>query len=154
MIILLVTWGLLRMNPTIVYDTLILRFPIIFGGIWAYFNRNNKQRLYYGFAIFALLSLCIRQNIVTHSMLIPVVFLLLSEVDLTKLPLKQSISWIGKYSFEIYLAQGLAMKIMKTHYWYNREVSILIITAFIIIFSIGFISWRKGVVYMLEHAKK
>lgn len=87
------------------------RFSIIALGVITYLalNDNNDAFLYKTYAFCALYAIVTKRvSGFDYSLLIPGVLCLFSLTEL-RLPLKKEISFLGKHSLEIYLAQSLAL---------------------------------------------
>ena len=103
----------------VVFPIFAYRFPIFILGIVAFLALQNDDRKYLlavfvfcaAFAIIAKLS-----EGLMLSLLVPIVLWGLGEIDI-KFPLEKPISFIGKHSLEIYLAQNLALN----HYYLNSD---------------------------------
>lgn len=130
---------LMRFESKVPIDSFFLtRIPIIILGITTYQYRNNHTLLLqtYGSAIFA--SLLFTQNIrVLQSMTIPVL-LVISDNYTNKLPFRKAITFVGKHSFEIYLAQNIAfnqfLQISSFDYYKSMVICMVIIVCCSVIF--------------------
>lgn len=87
------------------------RIPIIIIGTVTYFllAKNNNQRLLLYYLMGGLIAfLSINSVILFSSLTLPLLLYAFSKCDL-HLPLKRGVSFIGKHSLEIYLAQNFAL---------------------------------------------
>lgn len=88
-----------------------LRFPIIIFGAITFFiisRRNEKKILQFYLCGAVIAFLMIRNTTLACSLTIPLLLYSVSGCNM-KLPFKKQISFIGKHSLEIYLAQNLAL---------------------------------------------
>lgn len=124
-----------------------MRFGIIILGITAYLGikASDTQKLWVVFTVSALLVAAFRfSEQMTGSMLIPLILLALSSSGVTSMPLSRPISFIGKHSLEIYLAQNLALN----HYFLHNEgpfITKCLVSLAIIVFASMIFHWfHKG----------
>lgn len=139
---LVAVWRLHKLD--LFYDLFVWRIPIMLSGIVAYVNRSEIEKLCKTFTITIMVALCTRQQILVNSMMIPLLILILSNVDFSKLWQFQILSWVGKHSLEIFLAQTITTQYLMYHfYWCNVWLSLFSIVAITIglSFLFGVFQW-------------
>ena len=123
-----------------IYYPFLARIPVILCGIVAYINRKDLAFLTKMFAFLMLLGLTTRENMVIHSMMVPLFFVTLSMLELGKLPLQNMFTFLGKHSLEIFFAQTITTQyIMKNYYWGEKWLSLAIIIGITILLT--FLFW-------------
>lgn len=126
-----------------IYYAFQARIPVILCGVFAYLNRENKQFLIKAFAGMMLLALTTRENMMIHSMMIPLIMTSLSMVDLSVLPGRRFLNYCGEHSLELFLAQTISTQfMMQRYFWLNKWLSLGIITIFTIAFFFLFKGWQ------------
>lgn len=136
---IILTIFLMRFESKIPIDSFFLiRVPIIILGIVTYRYSSNRKTLsqVYGSAIFG--ALLFTQDIrILQSTIIPALLIVLDNY-INQLPFKKFMSFIGKHSFEIYLAQNLAfnqfLQISPFSYYGSMMICFSIIVCCSIIF--------------------
>lgn len=127
----------------VVADNLSSRLPIFILGIFTFYNLNKNQTkelfILYGAGI--ALSFIVENNNLRYSMSVPSFLLFLSCCTFhEKNRFYKNVSWIGKYSFEIYLAQVLTTKfILRSVFVDNVFVLYSAVVLFTVLISLLFI---------------
>ena len=135
------SWGLLKLEW--VYWAFQCRIPVIMCGIFAYLNRNNLSYCIKLFAVMLCLSLCTKEDMLIHSMIIPLLMTSLSLVNLKSLPLYKLFSWFGRHSFEFFLAQTITTQfVMYSYFWQTKWLSIVVIIGETALFGFLFGIWQ------------
>lgn len=126
-----------------IYYAFQARVPVILCGVVAYLNRDDKQFLLKFFAGMMLLMLTTRENMMIHSMMIPLLMTSLSMVDLDKLWGKKFLSYCGEHSFELFLAQTITTQfVMQRYFWVNQWVSLGVVIVMTAAFFLLFRGWQ------------
>lgn len=119
------------------------RLPIIGMGIYAYLCHGDKDSMMLFFPSMALLSICTNNAVLAHSMIIPLVMLCFSFVDLKRLPLCSVFTFIGKYSFSVFLAQTITTQFfMFSFFWRDKYVSFAIVILLTTVLSFIFAGFQ------------
>ena len=119
-----IKWGKYIFYTIIVYSTYIssiylnplmtYRIPVFIMGIYTFvlLRHNDKDGLYRMFILSALLGFVTYKNDMMGTLCIPMILLMLSFISLDSIPtyIYNGISFVGKHSLEIYLAQMLGTK--------------------------------------------
>ena len=116
---------------------LAYRFSLFFLGILLYIKvRDGKKNENYILCLsFAFFGIFFDNNLFLISTLTPISFVIMSNANFN-IPLKKSISYIGKYSYEIYIAQIIPVQfIYRTHI--TNDLYVLTIISIISTFSLG-----------------
>ncbi len=128
-----------------IYYPFLARIPVILCGIVAYINRKDLAFLAKMFAFLMLLGLTTRENMVIHSMMVPLFFVALSMIELGKLPLQNMFTFLGKHSLEIFFAQTITTQyMMKNYYWGEKWLSLAIIIGITILLALLFYLVQVG----------
>ena len=136
-VIILLPWLL---KEPLIYYPFLARFPVIICGVIAWGHRDDLTYLIKLFAFAMLLTLITRENMVIHSMMIPLLFAALSTVNLEKKPLDKALSFCGRHSLEIFFAQTITTQfVMQRYFWGDKWPSLLIVIGLTIAFS--FLFW-------------
>ena len=129
----------------IIHYLAFYRIPIILCGIYAWENRQDTGRLAITFALLSILAIALGPDMLTRSMAVPCLLMIASLIDQAHLIARQPITFIGKHSFEIFLAQTITTQfMMPTYFWHNKWLSLTIIIASTIAFSFLFALWEKA----------
>ena len=119
------------------------RLPIIGMGIYAYLCHGDKDSMMLFFPSMALLSICTNNAVLAHSMIIPLVMLCFSFVDLKQLPLCSVFTFIGNYSFSVFLAQTITTQFfMFSFFWRDKYVSFAIVILLTTVLSFIFAGFQ------------
>lgn len=102
------------------FDNFMWRIPLIFLGITTYIHRDNLSRLGKIMIFTLLFSIMFRDARIIYSVLTPIV-LLLSGAIFNRFYLEEIVSFIGRYSLEIYLAQMIVTKFVFRDYFFFNE---------------------------------
>lgn len=111
--VLILSFVLPHVLCQVVILPLSFRLPIIVLGILTYFNINNNKisELIYIYCVAIFLSFITKIDMLRYSLCVPSFLFLMNSVFIDKNNLiYKSISKIGKYTFEIYLAQVITTK--------------------------------------------
>jgi peptidoglycan/LPS O-acetylase OafA/YrhL len=128
------------LKEPLIYYPFLARFPVIICGVMAYVYRENLEYLVKFFAFAMLLTLTTKENMVIHSMMIPLLFAALSVVELKQKPLERVLSFCGSHSLEIFFAQTITTQfMMQRYFWIDKWLSLLIIVGLTI--AISFLFW-------------
>ncbi len=128
-----------------IYYAFVARWPVILCGVIAYLNRKDMSFLVRLFAVVMLLSLTTREEMMIHSLMIPLLLTALSFIELKNLPLEKAFSFCGKHSLEIFLAQTITTQyVMKHYYWGEKWLSLLIIIGITVVIASLFWSVQYG----------
>lgn len=120
------------------------RLPVIGMGIYAYLCRDERAHLALFFPSMLLLSIGTNNSILVHSMIIPVVMLCFSYVDLSRFPLHSVMTFIGKYSFSVFLAQTITTQyFMFSFFWCNKYLSFMIVILLTVALSFVFGGFQR-----------
>ena len=132
-----------------IYYPFLARIPVILCGIVAYINRKDLAFLAKMFAFLMLLGLTTRENMVIHSMMVPLFFVTLSMIELGKLPLQNMFTILGKHSLEIFLAQTITTQyMMKNYYWGEKWLSLAIIIGITMLLALLFYLVQVGLEWL------
>ena len=127
-----------------IYYAYQARIPVILCGIVAYQNRDNKPFLLKVFSFMMILMLTTRENMMIHSMMIPLLMTSLSMIDMGNLPCKSILSYLGEHSLELFLAQTITTQfVMQRYFWVNQWVSLGIVIGMTIAFFSLFRGWQR-----------
>ena len=127
------------LKEPLIYYPFLARFPVIICGVMAYVHRGDIEYLIKFFTFATLLILTTRENMVIHSMMIPLLLTALSMVNLEKKPLERVLSFCGCHSLEIFFAQTITTQfMMQRYFWIDKWLSLLIIIGLTIVFSFLF----------------
>lgn len=150
-LLVLVLFSPLLLKYIPIYYVFVARWPVILCGVIAYLNRKDLSFLVKLFAVVMLLSLTTREEMMIHSLMIPLLLTALSFIELKNLPLEKVFSFCGKHSLEIFLAQTITTQyVMKHYYWGEKWLSLLIIIGITIVIASLF--W--GVQYGFSRLEK
>lgn len=143
LVFVIILLPLILKEPKIYYQ-FIARFPIILCGVLAYIHKEDKDYLIKLFAFTMLLTLTTRENMVIHSMMIPLFFTSLSMVNIEKMPMQRGLSFCGRHSLEIFFAQTITTQfIMERFFWGDKWLSVLVIIGLTVVFSFLFCGVQK-----------
>ena len=127
-----------------IYYAFVARFPVILCGMIAYINRKDIGFLVKLFSLAMILSLSTREDMVIHSMMVPLTLTALSVTSLDTMPLKEAFSFCGKHSLEIYLAQGIGYGCVISNICDNKWISVVVMVTVTIAVTYVFYLVQKG----------
>lgn len=117
---------------TTICGNLAFRFPIIFIGILTYFWREDLRKLSLLYCYALLWAIMLKNSMIIHSMIVPIVFLCLNNYC-EQLPYHKELTKLGKYTLEIYLAQMVATKFFYRDFYFMNDYVMHLIAIFIIV---------------------
>lgn len=122
------------------YFTFPPRFAIVFLSLLTYFHKKQDDRMLLLFAMSFLFATMLWNRITIYSTAIPFVLIGVSKY-IHRFPLYGSISWLGKYTLEIYLAQNIAIRHFFRAYYVGNEYVMYLLSLLIIVVMSFVLHW-------------
>lgn len=109
--------------PNIIQPLFVNRFPIIVAAIYLYINQKNGKKDYIPvlFGVMALFTIWIRdmKSGLVYDEVLPLILFAFSHINIKKNIFCRYLSYLGKYTLEIYLAQTICLSIYLDYVHYN-----------------------------------